>query len=72
VSGDVFIVMGPNAGPIEKGDGTVFLCGNCVVLTFYNRLKGTFITGCPPDLCQLLDSLRRLNAKVLTATNYQR
>ncbi|MEM2129480.1 MAG: DUF362 domain-containing protein [Candidatus Bathyarchaeia archaeon] len=48
----LYILMGPNAklpNPMEK-DATCILCGNCLAPTFYNRLQGTHVPGCPPDL----------------------
>lgn len=49
----IVCVIGPAAKnelikkEIRKGD-IVLLCGNCVAPTFYNRLQGQFIPGCPP------------------------
>jgi len=60
---DIHILMGPEAGPL-KDDGHVFLCGDCAIPTFYNKLEGTFIPGCPPGIQPLLDSLRKLKARV--------
>ena len=63
VKEDIFIVMGPNAR-LQKQKGKVFLCGNCAAPTFYNRLKGTYIPGCPPDLKPLVAGLERLGATI--------
>jgi len=46
---DAYIVIGPDAEPLKE-EGKVFLCGNCAAPSFYNKRKGTFISGCPPRL----------------------
>jgi len=56
---DVYIVMGPDAEPLKE-EGKVFLCGNCAAPTFYNKRKGTFIPGCPPDLKPLLKEVEKM------------
>jgi len=56
---DAYIAMGPNVKPIDE-KGKIFLCGNCAVPTFYNKRKGTFIPGCPPDLKPLLDEIKKM------------
>ena len=58
---EIYILMGPDAKPL-KGKGKVFLCGNCAAPTFYNKLKGTFIPGCPPDLRSLLEEIRKITS----------
>ena len=60
---DVYICMGPEVKPIKE-KGRVFLCGNCAAPTFYNRLEGTFISGCPPDPKSLLNELKEMGAKL--------
>lgn len=65
MSDDVYIVMGPDAKPIESAKKeNVILCGNCAAPTFYNRLKGAFIPGCPPNLDILIERLKEMNLKV--------
>jgi uncharacterized protein (DUF362 family) len=47
----LYVLMGPDAKPpssLEEGSACI-LCGNCLAPTFYNKLQGTFIPGCPPD-----------------------
>lgn len=56
------IQMGPEARPL-KAATKVLLCGSCAAPTFYNRLEGTFIPGCPPPLAPLLDTLEALGAE---------
>ena len=56
---EAYIAMGPNVKPIEE-KGRIFLCGNCAAPSFYNKLKGTFIPGCPPDLKGLLEEIRKM------------
>jgi len=56
---DAYIVIGPDAEPLKE-EGKVFLCGNCAAPTFYNKRKGTFISGCPPDLKPLLDEIKKM------------
>jgi len=56
---NAYIAMGPNVKPIKE-DGKILLCGNCAVPTFYNKLKGKFIPGCPPDLKPLLDEIKKI------------
>ena len=63
VDGDIYILMGPGVKP-QNGGGTTILCGNCAAPTFYNKLKGIFIPGCPPDLKLFLKQLRRFNVTV--------
>jgi len=49
VKEDLCILIGPNATqPVGKQD--VILCGTCAAPTFFNKLKGTVVPGCPPDL----------------------
>jgi len=60
---DAYICMGPQVKPIRE-KGRVFLCGYCAAPTFYNRLEGTFISGCPPDPNSLLRELEKMGAKL--------
>jgi len=60
---DAYIVMGPSVKPIKE-KGKVFLCGNCAAPTFYNKRKGTFIPGCPPDLKPLLEGIKKMGGIV--------
>jgi len=48
----LYILMGPKAElPEVPGEDHVrILCGSCLAPTFYNKLKGEFVPGCPPDL----------------------
>jgi len=56
---DAYILMGPKVKPIKE-KGRIFLCGNCAAPTFYNKCKGTFIPGCPPDPKLLLDEIKKM------------
>jgi len=58
----VYMLIGSKAKPIK--DNEVILCGNCAAPTFYNKLEGTFISGCPPSLEPLRDNLRKFKAKI--------
>jgi len=58
----IYILMGSDVEKQEEG--CIFLCGNCAAPTFYNRLRGTFIPGCPPSIEPLLDHLRKMGARV--------
>jgi len=56
---DLHIVMGPRVTqPI--GNVNVILCGTCAAPTFYNRLKGTIVPGCPPDVQEFKKTLSSL------------
>jgi uncharacterized protein (DUF362 family) len=48
----LYVLMGPEAKPPNPpdGDSDCILCGNCLAPTFFNKLQGTFVSGCPPDL----------------------
>lgn len=58
---DLYVLMGPRVTPPS---GNVILCGNCLAPTFYNKLRGTFIPGCPPDLQELREALEKLGVNV--------
>lgn len=59
---DLYIVMGPRAAkPVGKGN--VILCGSCATPTFYNRLKGKVVLGCPPDLQEFRNVLSSFGMK---------
>ena len=48
----LYVLMGPEAKPptpVEE-DSAYILCGNCLAPTFFNKLQGTFVPGCPPDM----------------------
>jgi len=60
---DAYIIMGPNVEPIKE-KGKIFLCGNCAAPTFYNKRKGTFIPGCPPDLKVILEDIKKIGGIV--------
>ena len=60
---DAYIFMGPDVGSIKE-KGKVFLCGNCAAPTIYNKRKGIFIPGCPPDLRPLLDEIKKIGALI--------
>ena len=60
---DAYIFMGPDVGSIKE-KGKVFLCGNCAAPTLYNKRKGIFIPGCPPDLRPLLDEIKKIGALI--------
>jgi len=57
----VYVFMGPEARPpdLQKGEN-VILCGDCLAPTFYNRLQGEFVRGCPPDLEAFRKAVERL------------
>ena len=60
LSRKLLFVMGPEATDTKvqqhtKGDETIILCGHCAAPTFFNELKGKFLSGCPP----LLDDVTR-------------
>jgi len=57
---DLCLQMGPGAKPIREKK--VLLCGSCAAPTFYNRLVGTFIPGCPPDLAPIAEKLEAVGA----------
>ncbi|MEM3046391.1 MAG: DUF362 domain-containing protein [Candidatus Bathyarchaeia archaeon] len=59
---DATIVVGPEARQ-PTGGGKVILVGRCAAPTFFNRLKGTYIPGCPPNLSRLDSLLEELGAK---------
>jgi len=69
--GKIVLVIGPHANAEKvkkdtKGEGTVILCGSCAAPTFYNELRGTFISGCPPaveDLRRKLEELSAISSK---------
>jgi len=61
LSQSVYVLMGPKAKPRE--DGINIVCGNCLAPTFYNEFKGTFISGCPPNLKLFLGILKKLGLK---------
>jgi hypothetical protein len=53
--------MGPEAKlptPLEEGSACI-LCGNCLAPTFYNKLQGTFVLGCPPDTEAFMQALSK-------------
>ncbi|MEM2936295.1 MAG: DUF362 domain-containing protein [Candidatus Bathyarchaeia archaeon] len=58
---DLYILMGPR---VTLPSGNVILCGNCLAPTFYNKLRGTFIPGCPPDLQELRKVLKDFGVNV--------
>lgn len=60
---DAYIFMGPDVRSIKE-KGKVFLCGNCAAPTIYNKRKGIFIPGCPPDLRPLLDEIKKIGALI--------
>jgi len=63
VKEDAYVVIGPDAKPLEE-KGKIFLCGNCAAPTFYNKRKGIFLPGCPPDLKPLLEEIRKIGGDV--------
>lgn len=56
------ILMGPKVTP--PSGSNIILCGNCLAPTFYNKLRGTFIPGCPPDLQELQKALKNFGVNV--------
>ena len=56
---DIRIIIGPEAEK-AKLEGRVILCGNCAAPTFYNKLRGIYIPGCPPDLKPLLEEIEKV------------
>jgi len=59
----IYIAMGPNVKPLEV-EGKILLCGNCAAPTFYNRLEGIFVQGCPPNLRSLLEEIEKMGGIV--------
>jgi uncharacterized protein (DUF362 family) len=56
----LYVLMGPEArlpSPLEEGSACI-LCGNCCAPTFYNKLQGTFVPGCPPDMEAFMQALQ--------------
>ena len=72
----LYILMGPEARPPKpRGEDHVcILCGNCLAPTFYNRLEGEFVPGCPPDLEAFRETLDRFLAprRRLTRREWQK
>ncbi len=57
----LYVLMGPEAKlptPLEEGSACI-LCGNCLAPTFYNKLQGTFVPGCPPDTEAFMQALNK-------------
>jgi Ni,Fe-hydrogenase III small subunit len=56
---NVYVAIGPD---IDTADlkGKVLLCGNCAAPTFYNKRRGAFIPGCPPDLKRILEEIKKI------------
>jgi uncharacterized protein (DUF362 family) len=57
----LYVLMGPEAKlptPLEE-DSACILCGNCLAPTFYNKLQGTFVPGCPPDTEAFMQALSK-------------
>ena len=58
---ELYILMGPEAKlPNSKN---IILCGNCLAPTFYNKLRGEFVPGCPPDLEAFKKALENFGLK---------
>lgn len=56
---DVYVAIGPDVDTTGL-EGRVFLCGDCAAPTFYNKRRGVFIPGCPPDLKRLLEEIEKI------------
>jgi uncharacterized protein (DUF362 family) len=57
----LYVLMGPEArlpNPMDD-DSACILCGNCLAPTFFNKLQGTFVPGCPPDLEAFMQALSK-------------
>ena len=57
----LYVLMGPEAKPPnpQDKDSNILLCGNCLAPTFYNKLQGTFVPGCPPDTEAFMQALSK-------------
>ena len=72
----LYVLMGPEAEPPNPpdGDSACILCGNCLAPTFYNKLQGTFVPGCPPDLEAFKQALSKYLAprRLLTRREWEK